>query len=87
MNRLLVATALLMASMFVPPAAAQSSSTLAGAAIGAGTGAIVAGPPGAVVGGVIGAVVGAPLKPHRVYIRTVRHRCYFDAGGYRHCRW
>jgi osmotically inducible lipoprotein OsmB len=68
-------------------AAAQSSSTLAGAAIGAGTGAIVLGPPGAVVGGVIGAVVGAPPRSRPVYVRRVQHRCYFDAQGYRHCRW
>jgi uncharacterized protein YcfJ len=65
---------------------AASNSTLAGAAIGAGTGAIVAGPPGAVVGGVIGAVVGAPPAPRRVYVRPA-HRCYFDADGYRRCRW
>jgi osmotically inducible lipoprotein OsmB len=87
MNRLLFGTAMLVASATLTPAAAQSSSTLAGAAIGAGTGAIVLGPPGAVVGGVIGAVVGAPPKPRPVYVRRVRHRCYFDAEGYRHCRW
>lgn len=75
------------AGTMTTPAAAQSSSTLAGAAIGAGTGAIVLGPPGAVVGGVIGAVVGAPPKPRPVYVRRVQHRCYFDAQGYRHCRW
>jgi uncharacterized membrane protein len=87
MYRLLLATALLASPAIVTPAIAQSSRTLAGAAIGAGTGAIVAGPPGAVVGGVIGAVVGAPPAPRRVYLRPVRHRCYFDPEGYRHCRW
>jgi hypothetical protein len=87
MIRLLFATALLAASAAGTSADAQSSSTLAGAAIGAGTGAIVLGPPGAVVGGVIGAVVGAPPKPRTVYVRRVQPRCYFDAEGYRRCRW
>ena len=87
MPRLLFGMALVAACAVMTPAAAQTSSTLAGAAIGAGTGAIVLGPPGAVVGGVIGAVVGAPPKPQRVYVRQVRHRCYFDAEGYRRCRW
>ncbi len=87
MKRMLFGTALLLVVPAVTPAAAQSSSTLAGAAIGAGTGAIVLGPPGAVVGGVIGAVVGAPPKARPVYVRRVRHRCYFDAQGYRRCRW
>jgi len=77
---------LLALTTIAPPAVAASSRTLAGAAIGAGTGAIVAGPPGAVVGGVIGAVVGAPPSPRRVYVRPA-YRCYFDADGYRHCRW
>jgi hypothetical protein len=82
------AALLLAASVVITPAAAQSGNTLAGAAIGAGTGALVAGPPGAVVGGVIGAVVGAPPKPRPVYVRRpVRHRCYFDVDGYRRCRW
>jgi len=88
MNRLLIGAAMLLAaSTLITPAAAQSGNTLAGAAIGAGTGALVAGPPGAVVGGVIGAVIGAPPKPRPVYVRRVRHRCYFDADGYRRCRW
>src|SRR5438045_2433689 len=86
MNRLLLGTAMLLAASAMP-AAAQSGNTLAGAAIGAGTGALIAGPPGAVVGGVIGAVVGAPPKPRPVYVHRARHRCYFDAEGYRHCRW
>jgi uncharacterized protein YcfJ len=87
MSRLSFAAILLASTLIATPAVAASSSTLAGAAIGAGTGAIVAGPPGAVVGGVIGAVIGAPPAPRRVYVRPVRHRCYFDAEGYRHCRW
>jgi osmotically inducible lipoprotein OsmB len=88
MKRLLFGTALLITVFAaVTPAASQSNSTLAGAAIGAGTGAVVLGPPGAVVGGVIGAVVGAPPKPRPVYVRRVQHRCYFDAQGYRRCRW
>jgi hypothetical protein len=87
MQRLLFGTALLAVCAAASPVAAQSNSTLAGAAIGAGTGAIVLGPPGAVVGGVIGAVVGAPPKPRPVYVRRVQHRCYFDAEGYRRCRW
>jgi len=86
MKRVIFGTAMLVACA-ATPVAAQSSSTLAGAAIGAGTGAIVLGPPGAVVGGVIGAVVGAPPKPRTVYVRRVQHRCYFDAEGYRRCRW
>lgn len=87
MKRMLFGTALLAIFTAATPAAAQSGSTLAGAAIGAGTGAIVLGPPGAVVGGVIGAVVGAPPKPRPVYVRRAQHRCYFDAQGYRRCRW
>jgi uncharacterized protein YcfJ len=87
MKHLLIGSAFAIACATATPAAAQSSNTLAGAAIGAGTGAIVLGPPGAVVGGVIGAVVGAPPKSRPVYVRRVQHRCYFDAEGYRRCRW
>jgi len=58
----------------------DNSSTLTGAAIGAGTGAIIAGPPGAVVGGVVGAVVGGPKI---VYYQG--HRSYTD--GQRHYYW
>jgi uncharacterized membrane protein len=75
----LIAT-VLFASAAAVPAQAQSSSTLSGAAIGAGTGAIVAGPIGAVAGGVVGAVVGGPTFHGR------RARCWRDARGVRHCR-
>ena len=85
MHRLVITSATLAAIAlgFAAPASAQttSSSTLSGAAIGAGTGAIVLGPIGAVAGGVVGAVVGGPTF-HRGY-----KSCWRDSRGVRHCRW
>jgi hypothetical protein len=60
-------------------AMAVKSSTVTGAAIGAGAGAVVAGPPGAVVGGVAGAVIGGPSVPRA-------HRHCWVSHGVRHCR-
>jgi osmotically inducible lipoprotein OsmB len=81
MRHLPVTIALLAGIAVATPASAQSSSTLSGAAIGAGSGAIVAGPIGAVAGGVIGAVVGGPT-----FHRSGRY-CWHDSRGFRHCRW
>lgn len=78
-----IATMLLAVTAAPNAASAQSSRTLTGAAIGAGSGAIIAGPPGAVVGGVVGAIVGGPsLGPRRAY-----QRCWYDRRGYQRCRW
>lgn len=81
MHRLVLMAALLATIACTAPAAAQSNSTLSGAAIGAGTGAVVAGPIGAVAGGVVGAVIGGPTF-HRG-----ERRCWHDDRGFRHCRW
>jgi outer membrane lipoprotein SlyB len=94
MRQMLFATIAAASMLASAPAFAQSSNTLAGAAIGAGTGAIVLGPIGAVAGGVIGAVVGAPIKHrharraqvHRAYVQRAAPRCTFDADGYRRCK-
>lgn len=79
MHRILLAAATV-AALALPGAANAQSSTVTGAAIGAGTGAVIAGPPGAVVGGVVGAVIGGPdLRRH--------HRHCWWSHGYRHCGW
>lgn len=65
-----------------------STSTLGGAAIGAGAGAVVAGPIGAVVGGTAGAVVGSTTgaateaNARRQMAMASPGRCYvFDEAG------
>ncbi|HVG51043.1 MAG TPA: hypothetical protein VM867_05360 [Xanthobacteraceae bacterium] len=80
---IIVLSASVLMSLAAVPASAQSSRTLTGAAIGAGSGAIIAGPPGAVIGGVIGAVVGGPAVPSR---RSYQ-KCWYDKRGYQRCKW
>lgn len=81
MRRFLLIGAVCIASAATSAAANAQERLWTGVAIGAGTGAIVAGPPGAVVGGVIGGVVGGPRVTRRY------KQCWYDRGGYRHCRW
>jgi osmotically inducible lipoprotein OsmB len=80
--RKLTMIGIVLASCAATPAYAASERTLTGVAIGAGTGALVAGPVGAVVGGVIGGAVGGPK-----FSRNSGRRCWYDRGGYRHCRY
>jgi hypothetical protein len=83
MHKITFAAAALALAFAVTPqsAGAQSSRTLTGAAIGAGSGALIAGPPGAVVGGVVGAIVGGPSVHRRSH-----KKCWTDRHGVRHCR-
>jgi len=77
MRKLLVIGATCIALAATAAAANAQERLWTGVAIGAGTGAVVAGPPGAVIGG----VVGGPRLSRRY------KECWYDRGGYRHCRW
>jgi hypothetical protein len=81
MRRFLVAGIISAALIAISTEALAGERTLTGAAIGAGAGAIVAGPIGAVAGGAVGAWVGGPRFTRRY------RECWYDRGGYRHCRW
>ena len=82
MRKLLIAGVLACTFLTISTAASAQERTLTGAAIGAGAGAIVAGPVGAVAGGAMGAWIGGPRLSGRRY-----KECWYDRGGYRHCRW
>lgn len=82
MRKFLIAGVICATFLTVSTAASAQERTLTGAAIGAGAGAIVAGPIGAVAGGAVGAFVGGPRLSGRRY-----KECWYDRGGYRHCRW
>ncbi len=82
MRKLLVAGIVCATLLAISSAASAQERTLTGAAIGAGAGAIVAGPIGAVAGGAVGAWLGGPRISGRRY-----RECWYDRGGYRHCRW
>ena len=81
MRKLLMAGVIACTFLAISTAASAQERTLTGAAIGAGAGAIVAGPIGAVAGGAVGAFVGPRLSGRRY------RECWYDRGGYRHCRW
>ena len=78
MRKLLLATAVLAATV----AASSARADMVGAVAGAGTGLLVAGPPGAVVGGVVGAVWGKPFWGPSIG----KGECWTANNFHRHCK-
>ncbi len=84
MRKFMLATAVIIATGAVAPAAiSPARADMVGAAAGAGTGLIVAGPVGAVAGGVIGGVFGHPFwgPPNSP------EACWIDNSFRRHCSY
>jgi hypothetical protein len=90
MRKLLLIGGTLAALAAAPVASMAQTSTLGGAAVGAGTGALIGGPPGAIVGGVIGGTVGASQEGRYYRAEPRRHReraCWVDSWGRQFCEW
>jgi len=83
MKKIILAIAAVTRWQALPPPQMRKTSTVTGAAIGAGTGLVVAGPPGAWLAALIGAVVGGPdlhYYHHHLFITTGDRHYYNDNG-------